>query len=103
MPVLEIEILPLARRDLKSIGVFTARKWGTDQAKRYLQDLGREIHRLSAHPDIGTPCEDIRRGYRYLHVHRHLVFYRAQGECVEIVRVLHDAMDAVAHLREREG
>ena len=100
--MLEIQILPLARRDLKSIGVFTARKWGTDQAKRYLQGLGREIQRLSSHPELGTQCEEIRPCYRYLHVHRHLVFYRAQAHRIEIVRVLHDAMDAAAHLRERE-
>lgn len=100
--MLEIEILPLARSELKSIGVFTARKWGTDQAKRYLQGLGREIQRLSSHPELGTQCEEIRPVYRYLRIHRHLVFYRAQAQRIEIVRVLHDAMGAVAHLRERE-
>ena len=100
--MLEIKILPLARRDLKSTGVFTARKWGTDQAKRYLQGLGREIQRLSSHPELGTQCEEIRPGYRYRHIHRQLVFYRPQTNRIEIVRVLHDAMDAAAHLRERE-
>jgi toxin ParE1/3/4 len=103
MPVLEIKILPLARRELKSIGVFTASKWGADQAKRYLQSLDREIQRLSSHPELGTPCEDIRTGYRYLHIHRHLVFYRTTGDQIEIVRVLHDAMDAVAPLRKSES
>ena len=55
--MLEIQILTLARRDLKSIGVFTARKWGTDQAKRYLQGIGREIQRLSSHPELGRQCD----------------------------------------------
>jgi toxin ParE1/3/4 len=71
---------------------------GAAQADQYLYDLDREIQGLLKFPELGTPYDPIRAGYRRLPVKRHLVFYRRNGQRLEIVRVLHDAMDVKSHL-----
>ena len=96
--MLELLVRPRARRDLKDIWRYTVQQWGAAQADQYLYDLDREIQGLLKFPDLGTPADHIRAGYRRLHVKRHLVFYRRDGQRLEIVRVLHDAMDVKSHL-----
>ena len=96
--MLELLVRPRARRDLKEIWRYTVRQWGAAQADQYLYDLDREIQGLLKFPELGTPYDPIRAGYRRLHVKRHLVFYRRDGQRLEIVRVLHDAMDVKSHL-----
>jgi toxin ParE1/3/4 len=94
----DLVIRPRARRDFREIWAYTVHQWGTAQADQYLHDLDREIQRLLKFPELGTPYDHIRAGYRALPVKRHLVFYRRNGEHLEIVRVLHDAMDVKSHL-----
>ena len=96
--MLELLVRPRARRDLKDIWRYTVQQWGAAQADQYLYDLDREIQELLKFPELGTPYDPIRAGYRRLQVKRHLVFYRRDGQRLEIVRVLHDAMDVKSHL-----
>ncbi len=96
--MLELVVRPHARRDLKEIWKYTLRQWGAVQADQYLYDLDREIQGLLKFPELGTPYDHIRAGYRRLQVRRHLVFYRRDGQRLEIVRVLHDAMDVESRL-----
>ena len=94
----EILIRPRAREDLKAIWRYTLRQWGERQADLYLQQLDHGIRSLADFPELGVPCDQIRAGYRKLHVNRHLVFYRRDDSRVEIVRVLHQAMNIESHL-----
>jgi len=94
----KILIRPRAREDLKAIWRYTLRQWGERQANLYLQQLDHGIRSLADFPDLGVPCDHIRAEYRKLHVNRHLIFYRRDGSHVEIVRVLHQAMDIESHL-----
>jgi hypothetical protein len=49
----------------------------------------------------GRDCAAIRPGYRKHGVGRHIIFYRSiADDCIEIVRVLHERMDAERHLSE---
>ena len=95
----EILIRPRAREDLKTIWRYSFQQWGERQADRYLQQLDNGIRSLVDLPDIGVPCDHIRAGYRKLQVNRHLIFYRhRRDQRIEIVRVLHQAMDVQSHL-----
>lgn len=94
----EILIRPRARDDLKAIWRFTFQRWGERQADLYLQQLDAGIRSLVEFPDIGASCDHIRAGYRKLQIHRHLIFYRRSEGRIEIVRVLHQAMDAPSRL-----
>ena len=93
----DILIRPRARDDLKTIWRYSFQKWGERQADLYLQQLDDGIRSLVDFPDIGVPCDHIRAGYRKLQVKRHLIFYRRRDEHIEIVRVLHQAMDVESH------
>jgi toxin ParE1/3/4 len=94
----ELLIRPRARRDLREIWLYSFRQWGAQQADRYLQELDRGFRTLLEFPDLGAPFDHISAGYRMLHVSRHLLFYRSHRSRIEIVRVLHEAMDVRSHL-----
>jgi toxin ParE1/3/4 len=94
----EILIRPRVREDLKTIWRYSFRQWGERQADLYLGQLDDGIRTLVDFPDIGVPCDHIRAGYRKLQVNRHLIFYRRRDRRIEIVRVLHQAMDVESHL-----
>jgi toxin ParE1/3/4 len=94
----DILIRPRARDDLKAIWRYTFQQWGERQADLYLQQVDDAVRNLAEFPELGVPCDHIRAGYRKLQVNRHLIFYRLPGQRIEIIRVLHQAMDVEAHL-----
>jgi toxin ParE1/3/4 len=94
----EILIRPRAHSDLKAIWRYSFQQWGERQADLYLKQLDDGIQSLREFPDLGEACDHIRTGYRKLQVNRHLVFYRRSDQRIEVVRVLHQAMDVGRHL-----
>ena len=89
-----------AKADLRSIGRYTQKTWGREQRNRYLTLLDGSFHDLANDPRTGRSCDDIKPGYRKLHVGRHLIFYRQAEDAVEIIRILHERMDIATHLAE---
>jgi toxin ParE1/3/4 len=106
----EIRLAEAAEKDFQSILVWTAEQFGETQAHRY---RGVLVAALTALADGPTPLnwkprDDIAPGLRVLHVARrgrpgrHILLYRARGDrLIEIVRILHDAMDLERHLPPR--
>lgn len=89
-----------ARSDLKEIGRYTQKKWGTNQRNKYLGALFKSFDRLAADELVTIDCTQIRVGYRNYHIGRHIVFYRVTASgTFEIIRILHEAMDIESHLR----
>lgn len=97
MPVFRLSAKSL--EDLKSIGRFTLKFWGREQRNIYLSKLDESFHRLADQPHLGSARDDIRKGYQVYHVGRHLIFYRRKSTGIEIIRILHDRMDVVTHLK----
>lgn len=87
-----------ARDDLRSIGRYTQRTWGTGQRNRYLTQLDNRFACLAESPTMGRACDEIRPGYRKYHEGRPLIFYLSGAEGITVVRVLHDSMDVERHL-----
>jgi len=54
---------------------------------------------LRDYPDMGVRRDDLFPSYRARLVERHIVYYRVGRDAVEIVRILHERMDASMHLR----
>ncbi|MGB7183089.1 MAG: type II toxin-antitoxin system RelE/ParE family toxin [Burkholderiaceae bacterium] len=79
----------LARNDLKGIFRYSFEKWGADKAAEYLLQIDAGIHSLTDNPNIGRSRAEIRDGYRSIQINRHIVFYRIQGQSINVVRVLH--------------
>ncbi|MDO8768432.1 MAG: type II toxin-antitoxin system RelE/ParE family toxin [Burkholderiaceae bacterium] len=82
-----------AREDLKRIWRYTYQTWGEAQANRYLDDMNLTIERLAKNPELGSPRDHIRQGYRAMLCGRHLIFFTVQVDAIRIVRVLHERMD----------
>ena len=87
-----------ARQDLKKITVYTEREWGKFQKDKYLALFNDAFARLLSAPDIGVQRSDIDDGLFAMPVQRHIIFFRAEAEVVDVLRVLHQSMDVARHL-----
>ncbi len=72
-------------------GVFAARQI-------YLDELDAGLQKCGAEPESGNRREDVRSGYWFMLVHRHVVFYSFTDDEILIQRVLHERMDPTLHL-----
>jgi len=72
--MLNVIYLNRAKADLIGIWRKTRETWGETQADCYLELIDETIARIAQFPEIGSPRDHIRQGYR-------------------IVRVLHERMD----------
>jgi toxin ParE1/3/4 len=82
-----------AVNDLEEIWLYTAEKWSVEQADRYYLLIIDEIIYISKNVNAGKSMEEIRKGYRATKVKSHIIFYRAQKNTIEIIRILHERMD----------
>jgi toxin ParE1/3/4 len=89
----KVVLLGSAKADLKGIWLYTYREWGEAQADQYLAAIDGAIQRIGEHPEIGSPRDYIREGYRALLCGRHVIYYTTQGQMTRVVRVLHERMD----------
>lgn len=83
-----------AKADLKSIAIYTQKKWGRQQRAIYLKQFDDSFHLLAATPNIGTQCDYVAAGYLKFPNTSHVIFYRQiNDDQIEIVRILHKRMD----------
>ena len=94
----EYRLTPAAERDLEHIWLHTRQQWSTDQADRYAEILANAFAELVGSPKTAPSCDHIRRGYRRRNVERHMIYFRVTDYGINIVRVLHDRMDAPRHI-----
>lgn len=93
-----------AHRDFADILRWTRTNFGAQQAQAYRELLLAALAALGDGPDIpGSKLRgDILQGARTLHIQRpgrHFLLYRpAEGNSLEILRILHDAMDLARHV-----
>lgn len=103
-----VRLTRLAEADFQGIVTWTARHFSDAQARIYAGTLSDAMGVLKGGPDIPAvrPREDIGRGIRVLHVARdgrrgrHFLLFRISPEdenVIEILRILHDAMDLPNH------
>ena len=88
-----------AKADLKSIALYTERRWGRDQRNHYILQFDQCFHLLGENPILGQACDEINLGYRQYPQGSHIIFYRAvEWGDVEIIRILHKRMLPEGHL-----
>jgi toxin ParE1/3/4 len=86
-----------ARRDLIEIRKHTVKRWGKEQARKYIEQIYRYADELANRRLPGKSREDVAPNLKSYHVGRHVIFYVESKEGIEIARVLHDSMDFVRH------
>lgn len=91
------KLSPLAEGDLEDIWLYTVDCWSVAQADRYHADIMRGIEKLASGARRGRTAP-VRNGYLKHAVGRHFVFFRRSESGVDIIRILHQSMDAERHL-----
>jgi len=94
----QLHVSGLARRDLRLIGKYTLRAWGSVQKKKYLGQIKHGFKLISENPEIGRPRGDIDTGLMSYPIQKHKVFYRTTKHELIVVRVLHESMDVGRYL-----
>jgi toxin ParE1/3/4 len=106
-----VRLSQTAERDFLDIFRWTAESFGRRQALIYRRTLIEALTALHSGPELSgsMPRDEIRPGLRSVHVGRQgrrgrrIVLYRSdQAGTVEVVRILHDAMDLQRHLTSGE-
>lgn len=90
-------ISPLAESDLENIWLYTVENWSTDQADLYIGDILRACASLASGLKSGREV-DIRDGYFKYPVGSHFIFCRKNSTGIDVIRVLHQRMDASKRL-----
>lgn len=98
--MLELEVTPRAELDMAEIFEYTYENWGIIQADRYQDELFEGMQIILDNPEIGEAYHHQKRSYRKLHVNRHLLFYRIESQTCIIIRILHDKMDIIRHIKK---
>lgn len=105
-----VRLTATAEVDFQGILLWTADRFGKRQASVYAKTLSSALEALTAEPDIGgaKARDDIASGLYSLHVARrrrkgrHFVIFRIHlqqdRQVIEILRILHEAMDLPSHL-----
>src|SRR6266567_8843415 len=102
-----VRVAATAERDFVSIIEWTVATFGPRQASVYRRTIMAALTALQYGPDLSDTVarDEILPGVRSLHVARrgrrgrHFVLYRsAQPRTVEVLRILHDAMDLARHI-----
>lgn len=97
---MKLILSPVAIHDLQSISNYTLRTWGTEQEQLYLRDLWQKLETIRHHPeawrirtDLDLSCRSARHG-------KHVIFFTVADDRVNVLRILHAAMDFSIHLLE---
>lgn len=85
-------------RDLADIFSFSIERWGIERAARYRSTIGGVLERLLDTPRLGEPYRQGRVPIRSIKAEQHRVYYTFDDAQVLVIRILHTAMDASAHL-----
>lgn len=88
-------LTPAACGDLEAIWDYTAEAWSVDQAERYVLAIHDRLAAIAEGRSVAISAEDVRSGYRKALVGMHVIYLRSAPDGgTEIVRILHQSMDA---------
>lgn len=103
MALRQLNITDAARRDIAAIHRFTRRHWSRSQADGYRARLAAAFDRLLSFPEAGREWRPGMSSLRCLPCGSHLVFYLITSGTLDIVRILHERMDARHHVGLHES
>ena len=96
MPVARLS--PAAEADVNEIWDYSEERWGGPQAARYVRDIDATCTGIAEGRIHSLSAEAIRPGYRKAACGSHMIYFRQDGDDIEVVRILHHSMDVDRHL-----
>ena len=91
---------PAAIQDLQSIADYTSRTWGAEQETLYLKGLWAKLDLMLDRPENHRPRHDLAIDCYSERSGKHVVFFSILGETLQVIRILHGAMDFAVHIFE---
>ena len=95
-----VTLRPAAEADLAEIWDYTVEAWSEDQAAVYLTGLGQAFDRLAQFPEMARLRMEFKPPVRILPYQSHLIVYLAEGNQIDVVRVLHSRANWTTLLAE---
>jgi toxin ParE1/3/4 len=95
---MNLTLSPSAIRDLQDISDYTLRTWGSEQEDRYLKGLWAKLADIQSSPESCRLREDLAKGCRSARHEKHVIFFSIKGRTLQVIRILHEAMDFNNHL-----
>lgn len=92
-----LDFTKAAVSDLQSIRGYTLETWGGEQEQRYLDALWAKFREILADPPRWRRREDLFPGCQIAAQGKHVILFRVEGSVLQIVRILHGAMDLPRH------
>lgn len=93
----ELRLTPKAKDDLKLIGHYTYKNFGTKQMENYLKKIDDGFALIQSEPAIGIVRDEIKKGYHSFAVEKHIIFYRVAGKKIDIMGITSGKMDVTSH------
>ena len=93
-----LEFTSAALTDLRSIRAYTLEKWGPEQEQEYLDALWQRFEEILSHPEKWRRRDDLFPGCQLAAQGKHVILFRIQSKTLQIVRILHTAMDYTRHI-----
>lgn len=93
---------PSAIGDLREISDYTLQTWGAEQEDRYLKGLWGKLAEIQSSPESCRLREDLAKGCRSARHGKHVIFFSIKGETLQVIRILHGAMDFNRHLTDED-
>lgn len=100
MVKLKYRLTVAAEQDYADILRYTLQTWGKKQYNKYRMLLRKALERVADHPALGKRRDELCSGCLSYPAGKHVIFYRSTDTGIEILRILHDSMDAQRHIGE---
>lgn len=99
---MKLILSPSAIRDLREISDYTFQTWGAEQEERYLKSLWSKLSEIQSSPEPGRIRKDLASGCRSVRYEKHVIFFSIKGQTLQVIRILHGAMDFNRHLTDED-
>ncbi|WP_248633503.1 type II toxin-antitoxin system RelE/ParE family toxin [Cereibacter changlensis] len=88
-----ISLSPKAEADLEDVWIYTAERWSSHQADRYIESLAATFDMLLAMPLIARERKELSQPVRLHPTGSHLILYSIEGRDLLIIRILGGRQD----------
>lgn len=95
---MKLDLTEAAIEDLRSIRAYTLQQWGEHQEQAYIDRLWNRFGELLEDSSSCRFRNDLFPGCQIAAEGKHVILFRIRGDVLQVVRVLHSAMDFKRHL-----
>lgn len=95
---MKLELTQAALDDLRSIRAYTLEQWGPVQEQQYLDQIWEKFGAILTDPSKFRFRQDLFPGCQIAAEGKHVILFRMHSSSLQVVRVLHGAMDFKRHI-----